>query len=216
MREDLTFAPRKKQQNVSLTKFLHEDSAFVKRDFSMSGNRVVRYVFDKVQRCVKLYTADVEEDFTSQNPCLIFHDKDWFVFFHYVWRDLHDCGDNPLYVAEWDGLIPDTRFGVVGDHSKKLPDDCVYVFCCNDKTKLCERAWPVRESEHHLCYDMKFLFQWKDVRMLDTVFTCVDKMFRWCDMYDRYSSVKIKLFHPKEGVTNAEDRLLSPPTYYSH
>lgn len=215
MRDELTFAPRKKQ-NVSLTKFLHEDVDFVKRDFVMSGNRVGQYAFDKVARVVKLYTVDVGDDFTWQDPCLIFPAKDWFMFFNYIWRDLNDCSDDPLYIAEWDGVTPNTRFRVVGDHGKKLPEDCVYIFCCNDKTKLHERTWPIPESEHHMHYDMRFLFQWKDVRMLDNIFTCIDKMFRWCDMYDRYSSVKVKLFHPERGVTNAEDRLLSPPTYYSH
>lgn len=215
MGEKLTFAP-KKRQSVSLTKFLHEDMKFVKRDFSMSGGRVGRYVFDKVMRVVKLYAVDVGDEFTSQEPCLIFPAKDWFIFFNYVWRDLNDCGDEPLYIAEWDGVSPDTRFRVVGDHSKKLPDDCVYIFCSNEKTKLCERVWPIPETEHYVCYDMKFLFQWKDICLFDNLFTCINKMFRWCDMYDRYNSVKVKLFHPEQGVTSQEDRLLSPPTYYKH
>lgn len=132
MDEKLTFAP-KKRQSVSLTKFLHEDVDFVKRDFSMSGNRVGRYLFDKASRTVELYAIDLGGDFTSQDPCLIFPAKDWFIFFNYVWRDLNDCGDDPLYIAEWDSVIPETRFRVVGDHSKKLPDDCVYIFRCSNK-----------------------------------------------------------------------------------
>ncbi|KAL0159636.1 hypothetical protein M9458_043361 [Cirrhinus mrigala] len=158
MRKELTFAPRKKQ-GVSLTKFLHEDMNKMSRDFSMSGNRMGRYVFDKVMRIVKLYAVDIEDDFTSQEPCLIFPAKDWWLFYNNVWRDLNDCGDDPLYIAEWDSIIPGKRFRVVGDHSKKLPDDCVYIFYCNDKTKINERMWPIPESEHYMHYDMRFLFQ---------------------------------------------------------
>ncbi len=177
------------------------------RDFPMSGYRVGRYVFDKVMRTVKLYAKDIEDNFTTQEPCLIFPAKDWWLFYNYV---LNDCGDGPLYIAEWDGIVPDTRFCVFGDHSKKLPDDCVYIFCCNNKTKICERVWLIPEAEHYMRYDMKFLFQWKDVHIIDNVFTCIDKMFRWCDMHDRYSSVKVKLFHPEQGVPE------TPLTYYSH
>lgn len=215
MRKELTFAPRKKQ-SVSLTKFLHEEINMTTRDFSMSGDRVGRFVFDKVMRTVKIYAMDVEDNFTTREPCLIFPDKDWWLFYNYVWRDLNDCGDDPLYIAEWDGIVPDTRFRVVADHSKKLPDDCVYIFCCNDKTKIREHLWPIPETEHYMHYDMKFLFQWKDVHIIDDVFTSIDKMFRWCDMYDRYSSVKMKLFHPERGVSKTTDQFLSPPTYYSH
>ncbi|KAL0149346.1 hypothetical protein M9458_055384 [Cirrhinus mrigala] len=185
MRKDLIFASRKKQR-VSLTKFLHEDMNKVSRDFSMSGNRMGRYVFDKVTRTMKFYAVDIEDDFTSQEPCLIFPAEDWWLFYNNVWRDLNDCGNHPLYIAEWDSIIPGKRFRVVGDHSKKLPDDCVYIFYCEDKTKINERTWPIPESEHYMHYEMRFLFQWKDIHIIDDVFTCIDKMFRWCDMYDRY------------------------------
>ncbi|KAL0147332.1 hypothetical protein M9458_057357 [Cirrhinus mrigala] len=130
MRKDLTFAPRKKQ-GVSLTKFLHEDMNKMSRDFSMSGNRMGRYVFDKVMRIVKLYAVDIEDDFTSQEPY-------WWLFYNNVWRDLNDCGDDPLYIAD-----------------KKLPDDCVYIFCCNDKTKINERIPSLIST--HILQTLKYL-----------------------------------------------------------
>lgn len=118
MREELTFAPRKKQ-GVKLIKFLNEDVDVVKHDFSMSDGRVGRFVFDKVMRTVKLYTGATEEDFTSECAFLLFPAKDWYLFYNHIWRDLNDCDDAPLYMAEWSGVIPDTRFRVVGDRSKK-------------------------------------------------------------------------------------------------
>lgn len=207
---------RLRKNSVSLTKFLHEDMDFMKCDFSLSGDRLGRYFFDKSSRTVDLYNIALGDDFASQAPCLTLPAKDWFIFFNYVWRDLHDCGDKPLYVAEWDGVIPDTRYRVVGDHSKKLPDDCVYIFRCDNKKKLREYAWPIPESEHNVYYDLRFLFQWKDVRVLDNIFSCIDKMFNWCDLYDRYKSIKVRLFQPERCVANSMDHPLNPPTYYQH
>lgn len=152
MREELTFAPRKKQ-GVKLIKFLNEDVDVVKHDFSMSDGRVGRFVFDKVMRTVKLYTGATEEDFTSECAFLLFPAKDWYLFYNHIWRDLNDCDDAPLYMAEWSGVIPDTRFRVVGDRSKKMPDDGVFIHCCNDKTKTPEGVWPIPESEHYMHYD---------------------------------------------------------------
>lgn len=182
----------------------------------MSEQRVVRYVFDKLKRIVTLYTVDVEDDFTSQTPSLILPAKDWRLFYNHVWSDLKECCDRPLYIAEWNGIMPKTRYRVVGDHSKKQPDDCVYFFCCNDNTKLENYVWPIPETEHHTYYKMKFLFQWKDMYMMDSIFSCINKMFKWADMYDRYNSVKTKLFHPEKSDPELSKFDLTPPTYYSH
>ncbi|MGL5955135.1 MAG: hypothetical protein ACRC0X_00795, partial [Brevinema sp.] len=140
MRKEQTFAPRKKR-GVSLTKFLHEDLNVVTRNFAMSDDRVGGYVFDKVMRTVKLFATDVEGNFTSQDPGLMLPAKDWWLFYNNVWRDMNGCSDDPLYIAEWDSIVSDTRFRLVADRSKKLPDDGVYIFCCNDKTKIRERVW---------------------------------------------------------------------------
>lgn len=215
MEERITFAPKKKQ-SVSLTKFLHENEKFVRYDFTMSDRRVGRYLFDKESRCVRLFTGDLGDGITTDDPCLMFPAKDWFIFYNYVWNDLNNCGDAPLYIAEWDSEVPQTRYRVVGDHCRKLPDDFVYIFRCNDKTKIMEYTWPIPESEHHKYYDLVYLFQWKDVRMFDNIFSCIDKLFRWCQLYDHYTSVKVKLFHPERCVSASRTGLLSPPTYYSH
>ena len=79
MREELTFAPRKKQ-NVSLTKFLHEDIANVKRDFPMSGKRVLRCVWQGAPYCEtlhggccrRIYMAYSMSDFSRQRLVSVF------------------------------------------------------------------------------------------------------------------------------------------------
>lgn len=50
---------------------------------------------------------------------MVFPDKDWTLFYNYVWKDLNDSREEPLYIAEWDSVTPNGRYRVVGDHTKK-------------------------------------------------------------------------------------------------
>ncbi len=59
-REELTLAPRK-NQGKSLRKVLIEDEDIVKQDFTVSCDRLGRFVFDKELQIVKLYVLESYE-----------------------------------------------------------------------------------------------------------------------------------------------------------
>jgi len=160
MMKSLTLAPRKERWHVYLTNFLHENKEYSRDEFTLNSNRVFGYIFHKPPRVVTLYTTDSPGEFIpGRDPCLVFPDKDWTLFYTYVWKDLNDSREEPLYISEWDGVTPNHRYRVVGDHSKKKPDECVYIFCCKDKTKLSDRSGFILQNEHHAMYEMRFFVQ---------------------------------------------------------
>ncbi len=98
--DDLTLAPRKMKHYPCLANFLHEPLDNVKREFLLSGNRICGYNFDKTNREVRLSTVDSDERITydtCNDPNLFFTVKDWCLFYNYVWHDLKDGCDDPLY-----------------------------------------------------------------------------------------------------------------------
>ncbi len=211
MMENLTLAPRKPyNSNLCLARFLHENSDCVKDEFFLISDRIFGYIFHKSARTVTLYTSDKTKKFVQdQDPCLVFPEKDWQLFLNRIWKDLNDCGEEPLYVGEWDGVAPNIRYRVVGDHAHKNPDDCVYIFVCKDKTKLSDL-----HKEYHEMFTLQFLFKWRDLHLLSALFSVVNKMFRWCDIHDGYNKIKTQLFHPERY--HRDGALPSPPIYYSH
>ncbi len=134
MMENLTLAPRKPyNSNLCLARFLRENSDCVKDEFFLISGRIFGYIFHKSARMVTLYTSDETNEFVQdQDPCLVFPEKDWQLFFNRIWKDLNDCGEEPLYVGEVDGVAPNIRYRVVGDHAQKNPDDCMYIFDMRD------------------------------------------------------------------------------------
>ncbi len=114
---DLALAPRKMKHGPCLTNFLHEPLDNVKHEFHLSGKRICCYNFDKINREVRLSTVDSDERFTydtSDDPDLFFTVKDWCLFYNYVWRDLKDGCDDPLFIGEWNGITPGMRYRVLG------------------------------------------------------------------------------------------------------
>ncbi len=100
---DLTLAPRKMKHRPRLANFLHEPLDNVKREFRLSSNRICGYNFGKTNREVRLSTVDRDERITydtSDYPVLFFTVKDWCSFYNYVWRDLKDGCDDPLFIGE--------------------------------------------------------------------------------------------------------------------
>ncbi len=95
-----------------------------------------------------------------------------------------------MYIAEWDGVIPDTLYRVVGGHSQNNSDDCMYIFSCEDKTKLSGFSGADLYKVHHEMYNLQFLIKWYDLHLLSTLFSVVNKMFRWCDMSEGYNKIK--------------------------
>ncbi|XDV42225.1 hypothetical protein PO909_010932 [Leuciscus waleckii] len=182
MMESLTMAPRKPLGHIRLTSFLHEISEWTKAEFLMCSSRVFGYKFHKPTRVVTLYTTDGVDEFQpGQDACVVFPEKDWTLFYKRVWKDLNDGGEEPLYVGEWDGVTPNVRYRVVGDHTQKKPNDSVYIFCCKDKTKLNNtRMGPILPKEHQDLYEMQFLFKWCDLDLLSSVFSIINKMFKCC------------------------------------
>lgn len=218
MLNSLTMAPRKPFGHIRLTSFLHEISEWTKGEFMMRSNRVFGYKFHKPTRVVTLYTTDGLGEFQAgEDECLVFPEKDWSLFYKRVWNDLNDGGEEPLYVAEWDGTTPNVRYRVVGDHTQKRPNDSVYIFCCKDKTKLNNtRFGRILPNEHHDLYEMQFLFKWCDLDLLNRLFSTINKMFKWCDMHDGYNKIKVQLFHPERCARSSTYSLPSPPIHYNH
>ncbi len=117
-------------------------------------------------REVRLSTVDSDERFTydtCDDPELFFTVKDWSLFYNYVWRDLKDGCDEPLFIGEWNGITPGMRYRVLGDHINKHADDYIYILCSDSTDGLPERIWPISEEEHLKYYTIKLLFRWKDV-----------------------------------------------------
>ena len=165
-----------------------------------------------------LYTTDSVGEFQpGEDTCVVFPEKDWTLFYNRVWKDLNDDGEEPLYISEWDGVTDNVRYRVVGDHTNKSPTDSVYIFCCRDKTKLNnKRSGRIQPNEHHDLYEMQFLFDWCDLNLLNMFFSIINKMFKWCDMHDEYSKIKVQLFHPQTCPRSSIWSRPSPPIYYSH
>ncbi len=74
----------------------------------------------------------------------------------------------------------------MSDAQKNL-DDCVYIFACEDKTKLSDRSGGALYKEYHEMFILQFLFKWRDLHLLSAHFSVVNKMFRWCDIHDGYN-----------------------------
>lgn len=217
--EQLMMAPRKVKHGPCLANFLHEPLDNVKCEFHLSGNRICSYDFDKSNREVRLSTVDSDERVmydTTKDPDLFFTVKDWCLFYNYVWRDLKDGGDDPLFIGEWNSVTPGMHYRVLGDHINKYADDYIYILCSDRLLDLTERAWPISEEEHLKYYKIKFLFQWKDVPALEEIFGKIDKMFKWCEAFDRYNNIKVKLFHPEWCVASRRGTHVAPPTIYNH
>ncbi len=214
----LTMAPRKPFGHVRLTNFIHELSEWTKGEFMMSSNRVFGYKFHKSTRVVILYTTYNAGEFQpGEDACVVFPEKDWSLFYKFVWKDLNSGGEEPLYISEWDGVAPNVRYRVVGDHAKKNPDDSVYIFCCKDKTKLNKnRSGVVLPNEHNDLYEMQFLFKWRDLDLLAGIFSIINKMFKWCELHDGYNKIKVQLFHPERCVRSSTYARYSAPIYYGH
>lgn len=216
MDEDLTFAPRRGVgHRVRMTEFLHDSEDAVKYEFLMADKRLGYYEFDKKLRTVKVYSVESGEKHEYGDPFLFLPAKDWSLFYKRIWKDVQGFCDVPLYVGEWNGVTRGMRYRVVANQCKKKLDECVYIFTCRDASKISERTWPIPEDEHNNHYDLQFIFQWRDVRVLGDIFAHIDKMFRWCKMRDQYNSVRVKLFDPRGSMAETGE-LPTPPTYYKH
>jgi hypothetical protein len=216
--EDLTLAPRKKH-GPSLTRFLHEPAERVEYVFHLSGGRACMYNFDKNNREVRLSNVDGDEKFTTnmtEDPDLMFTERDWILFYTKVWRDLKDGGDEPLFIAEWSGLTMGTRYRLLADHVHKYAEDYIYILCSDFGKDASACSWPITESEHLEYYDLKFMFQWKDLPVLEDIFSKIHKLFQWSDAYERYKNIKVKLFHPEWCTPNRRGVHIAPPTLYKH
>ncbi len=217
--DDLALAPRKMKHGPCLSSFLHEPLDNVKREFHLSGKRICCYNFDKINREVRLSTVDSDERFTydtCDDPELFFTVKDWSLFYNYVWHDLKDGCDDPLFIGKWNGITPGMRYRVLGDHINKHADDYIYILCSDSTDGLPERVWPISEEDHLKYYSIKLLFRWKDVPALEDIFGKIDKLFKWCEAFDRYNSIKVKLFHPEWCVPSRRGVHVAPPTFYNH
>lgn len=213
----LAMAPKKQRGHICLTKFLHENKNIVADEILLESSIVVGYKFNKETRTVILYNTEKKGEYTpGLDSRIVFGDKDWTLFYNNVWKDLQDCREEPLYIAQWDAITPKGRYRVVGDHSKKRPGDCIYFFFCKDNTKLREPLVGVLRDEHYSLYEMQFLFKWRDLRGMENIFSTINKMFKWCDMHDGYCKVKVQLFHPEKCSRGQYSVGPSPPINYAH
>ncbi len=81
IREELTLALRK-NQGKSLRKALSEDEDIVKQDFTVSYDRVGRFVFVKELQIVKLYVLQSYEEYTSKCTYMVLTAIDWTYFYN--------------------------------------------------------------------------------------------------------------------------------------
>lgn len=123
------------------------------------------------------------------------------MFYNYVWRDLRDSREDPMYVSEWSGVIPGMMYRVACNRCGENPDDGVYVFCSNSSARM----------NNNEGLELKFVFQWSDMCVLDMFFIDINKMFKWCN---RYNSVRVRLFDPEMG--DVDKHHLTPPPCYNH
>ncbi|MGL5102186.1 MAG: hypothetical protein ACRC6N_06520, partial [Plesiomonas sp.] len=137
------------------------------------------------------------------DPCLFLPAQDWALFYNYVWNELDKYRQDPLFVGEWRSIIPGIWYHMFADGCGVNPADSLYILCGFDSTmSAIERDCASPGVE--ICYDLKITFQWRDVPVIDSVFTDINKMFKWCKLLDRYNSVRVKLFTP-EMVVEAVD-----------
>lgn len=144
----------------------------------------------------------LEEELTSQDPCLIFPAKDWFIFYNQIWRDLNGVGEKIWYFFKWDGATPDEWYSV------SKPSDNMSISNCWNKTlhdqnyvklvnKHCEesemdflsqssdgsnsdewdRDWPIAEHNPFECCKRSLYFEWSDIPVLHNIFLTIDKLF---------------------------------------
>ena len=219
--EDSTLAPRKKTPIVTrtcLTRFLHEPADRVEYTFHLSEGRACTYVYDKINREVSLVNVDNDERFTmnaTNDPDLIFTERDWILFYTKVWRDLNEGMDTPLFIGEWSGLTMGTRYRILADQIHKHSEDYIFILC-SDFGKIAEYSWPICEKDHLELYDLKFMFQWKDLAVLENIFSKINQLFQWTNAYERYANIKVKLFHPEWAVPERRGSYITPPTLYKH
>lgn len=89
-----------------------------------------------------------------------------------VWKDLNDCREEPLYIAEWDGITLNVRYRVVGDHSKKEAGRVHLHIVLQRQDKA------LRSSIMNImtCTRCNFLFKWSDLVLLRSLFSIINKM----------------------------------------
>ena len=171
----------------------------------MTNNREVRFFYvDNNERSTTNSTDD---------PSLKFTERDWVLFYSKVWPDLQEGTDTPLFIGEWNGLIMGTRYRILGDQINKHPNDYVFILC-SDCGANPEFQWPICEKDHLKLYDLKFMFQWKDLPVMAKIFSKVDQLFHWTHAYERYTNIKVKLFHPEWDVPCRKGSRITPPTIY--
>lgn len=107
MSEELTLAPRK-NQGKSLRKVLVEDEDIVKQDFTVSCDRVGRFVFHKELQIVKLYVLESYDEYTPECSCLLLPAIDWTYFYNQIWRNFI-MDEKIWYNFQWDGAMPGMR-----------------------------------------------------------------------------------------------------------
>ncbi len=96
---------------LRLTKIVREDEDFVKQDFTVSDDRVGRFVFDKTLQTVKLYVLDSYEEYTSECTNLLLTAIDWAYFYNQIWREFN-FGSKIRDFYRWDAVSPGMRYQV--------------------------------------------------------------------------------------------------------
>ncbi len=103
-----------------------------------------------------------------------------------------------------------------GDHINKHADDYIYILCSDHTEGLPKRVWPISEEDHLKYNSIKFLFRWKDVPALEDIFGKIDKLFKWCEAFDRYNHIKGRMFNPEWCVTSLIRVHVALPTFYNN
>ncbi len=113
------------EDTLHLTKIVREDE-----DFTVSDNRVSRFVFDKTLQTVKLYVLDSYEEYTSECAYLLLTAIDWTYFYNQIWREFN-FGGKIRYFYQWDAVSPGMRYRVT--------------------TRPCERERDLNFKHGHFC-----------------------------------------------------------------
>ncbi len=201
MREELTLAPRK-NQGKSLRKVHVEDEDIVKQDFTVSCDRLGRFVFDKELQIVKLYVLESYDEYTPECSYLLLTAIDWTYFYNQIWRNFI-MDEKIWYNFQWDGAIPGMRYNAskppdyisISSCMNKTLHDQNYLMLVNKRRENSEtnflsqssdetdsdeydRDWPLPEVNPFECCKKSLYFEQSDVPVLNTVFSTIDELFQ--------------------------------------
>ncbi|KAL0152569.1 hypothetical protein M9458_052292 [Cirrhinus mrigala] len=189
-------------ESHGLTKILRKDEDFVKDDFTVSDERVGRFVFDKTLQIVKLYVLDYLEDYTPECSYLLLTAIDWPYFYNQIWREFNS--GKMRYFYQWDAVTPGMRYratkqpayiSISSCWNKTFHDQNFLMLVSKPREESESESesetssdesdsdeydsdWPIPEDNPFGCCKTNLYFDQSDVPVLNTIFSTIDELFQ--------------------------------------